>query len=192
MNVGTETDSDLVTRIVNREIEAFEAFYDRHSTPAYSLAMRVTGRQPAAEEVTQDAFVTLWRSARRYDSSRGTPKNWLLSIVHNRGIDWLRREVRHDRNVAFDEVLAERLEAPERTDDEVAAREDTRQTRHLITGLPREQRQVIELAYFKGLSHVEIAAKVGIPLGTVKGRQRLALTKLRRELSNRHALALSR
>jgi RNA polymerase sigma-70 factor (ECF subfamily) len=73
----------------------------------------------------------------------------------------------------------------------VAAREDTRQTRHLITGLPREQRQVIELAYFKGLSHVEIAAKVGIPLGTVKGRQRLALTKLRRKPSNRHALALS-
>jgi RNA polymerase sigma-70 factor (ECF subfamily) len=116
MNVGTETDSDLVARIVNREVEAFEAFYDRHSTPAYSLAMRVTGRQRAAEEVTQDAFVTLWRSAPRYDSSRGTPKNWLLSIVHNRGIDWL-REARHDRNVAFDEVLAERLEAPERTDE---------------------------------------------------------------------------
>ena len=187
----TETDRDLVARIVNREVEAFETFYDRHSTPAYSFALRVTGLQRAAEEVTQDAFLTLWRSAPRYDSSRGTPKNWLLAIVHNRGIDWLRRESRHGRDVAFDDVLAERLEAPERTEDQVIAREDRRHTRQLLTGLPSEQRRVIELAYFKGLTHVEIAAKMGIPLGTVKGRQRLALTRLRRELSNRQPLALT-
>src|ERR1039457_7265258 len=89
MKVDTETDRDLVGRIVNREVEAFETFYDRHRTPAFSLAMRVTGRQRAAEEITQDAFVTLWRSAARYDCSRGAPTNWLLSIVHNRSIDWL-------------------------------------------------------------------------------------------------------
>lgn len=176
----------------HRDARAFEAIYDRHSAQVYSLALRVTGRQRAAEEATQDAFLTLWRSAAHYDASRGTLKTWLLSIVRNRSIDWLRRERRHYRDLEIDDVLAGRLEGPERTDEQAATREEARHTRQLLLSLPSEQRQVIELAYFNGLTHTEISAKVGIPLGTVKGRQRLALSKLHRELASVPEVALSR
>ena len=176
-------DGELVDRIVTGDIHAFEAIYDRHSAQVFSLAMRITGRRRAAEEATQDAFLTLWRSAARYDTGRGTLRTWLLSIVRNRSIDWLRRERRHDRNLEIDDAIAGGLEAPERTDEQAASLEEAREARQLLLHLPSEQRQVIELAYFNGLTHTEIAAKVGIPLGTVKGRQRLALTRLHREFA---------
>jgi RNA polymerase sigma-70 factor (ECF subfamily) len=185
-------DRDLVVRVANGDVRAFEAIYDRYGTQVFGLAMRVTGRTRAAEEATQDAFLILWRTADRYDIDRGTLKTWLLSIVRNQSIDWLRREARHDRELEIDDALVGRLEAAERTEDEVATREESRHTRELLVTLPTEQRQVIELAYFKGLTQTEVAAKIGIPLGTVKGRQRLALTRLRHELTSLPAGALSR
>jgi RNA polymerase sigma-70 factor (ECF subfamily) len=187
---STLEDCDLVVRTAQGDVQAFEAIYDRYSTQAFSLAMRVTGRRRAAEEATQDAFLTLWRVAGGHDTSRGTLKTWLLSIVRNRSIDWLRREARHDRDIEIDDVRVERLEAADRTDEQVVTGEESRHTRQLLVGLPSEQRQVIELAFFSGLSHTEIAAKVGIPLGTVKGRQRLALTRMHRELTSGSQLAL--
>jgi RNA polymerase sigma-70 factor (ECF subfamily) len=185
-------DRDLVVRVANGDVRAFEAIYDRYGTQVFGLAMRVTGRHRAAEEATQDAFLSLWRTADRYDIDRGTLKTWLLSIVRSRSIDWLRREARHDRELEIDDALLGRLEAAERTEEQAASNEESRDTRQLLITLPTEQRQVIELAYFTGLTHAEMAAEIGIPLGTVKGRQRLALRKLRQQLTSLPAAALSR
>ena len=177
-------DHDLVLRVARGDVRAFEAIYDRHSAQVFGLAMRVTGRRRAAEEATQDAFLGVWRAARSYDTSRGTFKTWLLSMVRNRSIDCLRREARHDRDVEIDDALVAQLE-------QVADREESFHARQLLVSLPDDQRGVIELAYFKGLTQTEISEKVGIPLGTVKGRQRLALTKLHRKLTSGPELALA-
>jgi RNA polymerase sigma-70 factor (ECF subfamily) len=185
-------DCDLAVRVADGDVLAFEAIYDRYSAPVFGLAMRVTGHQRAAEEATQDAFLSLWRTAGSYDKHRGTLKTWLLSVVHNRSIDWLRREARHDRDVEIDDARVGRLEAAERTEELAATHEESRHARQLLISLPAEQRQVIELAYFSGLTQSEIAAKVGIPLGTVKGRQRLALTKMHHALTTIPEPALSR
>lgn len=177
-------DHDLVLRVAKGDVRAFEAIYDRHSAQAFGLAMRVTGRRRLAEEATQDAFLGLWRAARSYDTNRGTLKTWLLSMVRNRSIDCLRREARHDRDLEIDDALVTRLEAAERTEQRVVDLEESRHARQLLVSLPDDQRRVIELAYFKGLTQTEIAVKVGAPLGTVKGRQRLALKKMHRNLTS--------
>jgi RNA polymerase sigma-70 factor (ECF subfamily) len=185
-------DHELVLRVATGDVRSFEAIYDRHSGQAFGLALRITGGRRAAEEATQDAFLGLWRAAQTYDTSRGTLKTWLLSMVRNRSVDVLRREGRHDRDVEIDDALADGLESPERgTAEQVSDREDARDTRQLLLSLPDDHREVIELAYFTGLTQSEIAAKVGAPLGTIKGRQRLALIKMHRELSGGPALALA-
>jgi RNA polymerase sigma-70 factor (ECF subfamily) len=176
-------DHALVLRVADGDVRAFEAIYDRYSAHAYGLAIRVTGRRRGAEEATQDAFLNLWRTAHRYDPERGTVRTWLLWITRNRSVDWLRREARHNRNVELSDVLGEQLESTECMEATVAEREQSTHARQMLGSLPAEQRQVIELAYFKGLTQTEIAAKVKIPLGTVKGRQRLALAKLQRALA---------
>jgi RNA polymerase sigma-70 factor (ECF subfamily) len=180
------TDHDLVLRVANGDVRAFEAIYDRHSAQAFGLAMGVTGRRRAADEATQDAFLGVWRAARSYDTSQGTVKTWLLSMVRNRSIDVVRREGRHDRDVEIDDALVDGLASAERgTEEQVSDREDARDIRQLLLGLSDDQRQVIELAYFTGLTQAEIADKVGAPIGTIKGRQRLALIKMHRELTSR-------
>jgi RNA polymerase sigma-70 factor (ECF subfamily) len=174
-------DGDLMARVIDGDVRAFEAIYDRYCSQVLTLAMRVTSRRATAEEATQDAFLTLWRGPQHFDPSRGTLKTWLLTIVRNRSIDLLRSGARHTGHVEFDQILAERLEAAAPADQHVDDHaEQYREARDMLASLPREQLQVIELAFFEGLTHPQIAAQVGIPLGTVKGRQRLALTKLRR------------
>ena len=175
-------DSTLVMLVAEGEVAAFEALYDRHRAQAYGLAMRVTRRPGLAEEVTQDAFLNLWRKADQFDPARGSLGSWLLTFVRHRAIDALRSGARRERNVGL-EGPAEHLEAPERTHEEVARREDSRTAHGLVEALPEDQREVIELAYFGGLTQGEIADRVGIPLGTVKGRSRLALEKLRRSVT---------
>jgi RNA polymerase sigma-70 factor (ECF subfamily) len=184
-------DRDLVVRISAGEVAAFEAAYDRHSAQAFALALRITGRRRAAEEVTQDAFVSLWRAAPSYDAGRGALSTWLLSMVRNRSIDWLRREARHSRDLELDDARVEQVQADGQMEEDLADREESGRARQFLAGLPSEQRQVIELAYFKGLSQTEVAAAVRIPLGTVKGRQRLALAKLRRVLAGPSEPALT-
>jgi RNA polymerase sigma-70 factor, ECF subfamily len=186
-------DHDLVLRVRDGDVCAFEEIYDRYCAPAFTLALRVTGHRSTAQEVTQDAFLTLWRTPRRYNPCRGTLQAWLLTVVRNRSIDLLRSEARHAGNVEFDRILADRLEAPpEPADQEDADEDERRHTREILARLPSEQLQVIELSFFQGLTHRQIAAKVGIPLGTVKGRQRLALNKMQRMLSSLPELALTR
>ena len=172
-------DEDLMQLLRDGEAAAFEVVYDRHSDAAFSLAYRMCGTRAMAEDVVQEAFLSMWRSGARYDRSRGSVRTWLLGIVHNRAIDALRRGVVHDRRRASDEGIAERLEAPERTDVEVARRDEASEIRAALKELPEEQSRVIELAYFGGFTHTEIASMLKAPVGTVKGRMRLGLAKMR-------------
>ena len=172
-------DEHLIAQMSRADPQAFEVLYQRHATVVYSLAYRIMGTTGAAEEVTQDAFLSAWRGATRYDAARGSVRTWLLSIVHHRAVDALRRRNPRERREISDDRLAEQLESPRRTDEQVADRQQADAVRGLLAGLPAEQREVIELAYFRGFTHTEIADVVDAPLGTVKGRMRLALDKLR-------------
>jgi len=175
-------DEDVMTLVQDGDPRAFEVLYDRHSGAAFSLAYRMVGNRVTAEDVSQEAFLSIWRSRLRYRSDRGSVRTWVLGIVHHRAIDALRRNLVHERRRATAEGLEERQEAPELTDVEVARRDEARQVRSAIGTLPSEQSRVVELAYFGGFTHSQIAEMLGTPIGTVKGRMRLGLEKLRREL----------
>jgi len=176
-------DEEVMQLVQRGDPRAFELLYDRHGGAAYSLAYRIVGRQVAAEDVVQEALLSIWRSRLRYDATRGSVRTWILGIVHNRAIDGLRRASVHDRRRASLEVVEERFEAPERTDVEVARREEARSVRGALDTLPAEQRQTIELAYFGGFTHSEIAKMLDQPVGTVKGRMRLGLARMRTRLA---------
>jgi RNA polymerase sigma-70 factor (ECF subfamily) len=172
-------DEELMERAGRGDAKAFSVIYDRHSKAAYSLAYRMCGRKGTAEDVVQEAFLSLWRAGARYDSKRGSVRTWILGIVHNRAIDALRRSTVHDSRRASDEGIEERFEARERTDVEAVRRGDAVAIRAAMDTLPPDQLRVIELAYFGGFTHTEIAEMLDTPLGTVKGRMRLGLEKLR-------------
>lgn len=161
------------------DARAFEVVFDRHATAAFSLAYRMCGRRALAEEIVQEAFISLWRSTGRYDHARGSVRAWVLRVVHNRAIDAFRRELTRASRDVCDDRIAETLPARERTDEEVERLGDARLVRDALASLPADQRQVIELAYFGGFSHAQIAHSLGLPAGTVKGRMRLGLSKLR-------------
>lgn len=174
--------------VARNSSEAFEVVLERHADAAFSLAYRICGRRTVAEDVAQEAFLSLWRSATRYDRTRGSVRTWALGIVHNRAVDALRRSGVHDRRRASDEGIEETLEAPERTDLQVIEHAASKGVREALAALPDEQRRVIELAYFGGFTHVEIASMLDTPVGTIKGRMRLGLQKLRTVLKGREAL----
>ncbi len=163
---------------------AFEVVFDRHGGISFSLAYRMCGRRAVAEEVVQEAFLSLWRSGARYDRLRGSVRSWVLATVHNRAIDALRRGVVSDRDDIDGERVAKSMAASDCTEAEVIRREEVSALRGVLGELPSEQRQVIELAYFSGFTHTEIAQMLEIPIGTVKGRMRLGLTKLRLALGD--------
>jgi RNA polymerase sigma-70 factor (ECF subfamily) len=181
-DLRTLADEDLMQLLRRGDPRAFEAVYDRHSGAAFSLAYRMVGRGNVAEDVVQEAFLSIWRSGARYERARGSVRTWVLGIVHHRAIDQLRRSSVHDKRRASDEGLEERLESGERTDNEVARREEAASIRSAMTTLPADQSHVIELAYFGGFTHTEIAGILEAPVGTVKGRMRLGLEKLRNQL----------
>src|ERR671919_2092116 len=131
-------DEDLMQLVRRGDGAAFELVYDRHATAAFSLAYRMTGTRNAAEDVVQEAFLSLWRSGARYDRTRGSVRTWVLGIVHNRAIDALRRSVVHDRRRASDEGIEERFEARERTEAEVARLDEAREVRSALASLPPE------------------------------------------------------
>jgi RNA polymerase sigma-70 factor (ECF subfamily) len=176
-------DEEMMQLVQAGDPRAFELLYDRHGGPAFSLAYRMVGNRVTAEDITQEAFLSIWRSRLRFDESRGSVRTWVLGIVHNRAIDALRRSVVHDRRRESAEGIEERHEAPERTEVEAARREEARSVRSALDTLPDEQRRTIELAYFGGFSHSQIAEMLDMPIGTVKGRMRLGLDKLRRQLA---------
>jgi RNA polymerase sigma-70 factor, ECF subfamily len=177
-------DEDLMELVRDGDARAFEVIFDRHSGPAFSLAYRMCGRRAIAEDVVQEAFMSLWRSSARYEPGRGSVRSWVLSATHNRAIDAFRREIVKDNKNVGDDSIAERLEAVERTDVEVERRDEATRVRGALKGLPADQQQVIELAYFGGFTHTEISEMLSLPAGTVKGRMRLGMSKLRFALSD--------
>jgi RNA polymerase sigma-70 factor (ECF subfamily) len=178
-------DEDLMPLVHGGDARAFEVVFDRHADAAFSLAYRMCGRRGMAQDVVQEAFLSLWRSGARYDRSRGSVRSWILGVVRNRTIDLFRRDsVRAGRDVNAENVV-ERLPSPEDVAGDAECRQDARDVRTALRDLPPDQRQVIELAYFGGFSHTQIAEMLGLPPGTVKGRMRLGLTKLRVALSDR-------
>jgi RNA polymerase sigma-70 factor, ECF subfamily len=172
------TDKDLISHVGQGDAQAFATLYERHRRAAYSLAYRMMGEKQAAEDLLQEAFLKLWRGAASYRAERGSVRTWLLSIVHNRGIDQL-------RSLASRRRMQEKIEtsAPKSQPSEAFTqswRNSQRgQVREALKSLPSEQLNVLELAYFLGYTHVEIAELLDLPLGTVKGRMRLGLKKIR-------------
>jgi RNA polymerase sigma-70 factor, ECF subfamily len=182
-------DEDLMQLVRENDSAAFAILYERHTNAAFSLAFRMCAKRAIAEEIVQEAFLSLWRSSTRYDHTRGSVRTWVLGIVHNRAIDALRRSMVQDRGRVSDEGIEERLEAPERTDQEVGRRDEAREIRAVLDGLPPEQSRVIELAYYGGFTHSEIAAMLDTPVGTIKGRMRLGLKKMRSELPSEQVIS---
>ena len=173
-------DEDLMTLVDRKDPDAFAVLYDRHGGAAYSLAHRIVGDPVVAEDVTQEAFLSLWRTGARFDPARGSVRSWTLGIVRNRAIDSLRRSAGSAPKLNLDDDdLLEREPGAKLTDDEAIRRETASRVRGALRDLPSEQTEVIGLAYFGGFTHSEIAEMLGMPLGTVKGRMRLGLEKVR-------------
>jgi RNA polymerase sigma-70 factor (ECF subfamily) len=183
-------DEDLMELVHDGEMRGFEVIFDRHSGAAFSLAYRMCGRRASAEDIVQDAFLSLWRSGVRYDRARGSVRSWILRAVHNRAIDAFRREAVKERRDVSDDELAERIPSSELTETEVERRASAREVRKVLLELPPDQRRVIELAYFGGFTHSEIAQILELPAGTVKGRMRLGLAKMRLALGDPAAVVL--
>ncbi len=170
-------DRELLQAIARQDADALVALFDRYNRLAFGLAYRILGDAFVAEEVVQDAFMSIWRNAASYNLSRGTVRTWLLSIVRNRAIDQLRGRFGRSQSDIDLDTVAPILAAPDLWDD-VLTEIQAVDVRAALKGLPEEQRVAIELAYFEGLTHAEIAERLGIPLGTAKSRLRLGLQKL--------------
>jgi len=176
-----EADRAALARIAGGELAALEYLYDRYKTMAYSIAYRITNDATLAEDVVQDAFLGAWRNAARYLEGRGSVKTWLLSIVHHRAIDAIRRRRPTTELPEIDAGLPEALTLPD-VWAEVSASLDSVTVREALVELSDVQREALELAYFGGLTQQEIAERTGTPLGTVKSRMRLGLLAMRRRL----------
>jgi RNA polymerase sigma-70 factor, ECF subfamily len=177
------TDEELLAGLADGRLEALDVLYERYKTMAYGIARRITADDVLAEDVVQDAFLGAWRGADRYASGRGSVKTWLMAIVHHRAIDAVRR--RRPTSELPVEAEGQSTPLPLTMPDvwgEVSGRLDREQVNAAVATLPEVQREALELAYWAGLSQTEIADRLGVPLGTVKSRVRLALVALRREL----------
>ncbi|MCA9653686.1 MAG: sigma-70 family RNA polymerase sigma factor [Myxococcales bacterium] len=168
-------DADVIREAARGEIQALATLYDRHAGLLLAMANRILGDKALAEDLVQDVFMEVWRRAHAFDPSRGSVRTWLLVRLRSRAVDRL-RSAQHRREVAVDDV-APREPSPTAEDPELAP--DRALVRKAIAELPEDQRLVIELSYFHGLSSSEIAERMGSPLGTVKSRTAAALTKLR-------------
>jgi RNA polymerase sigma-70 factor (ECF subfamily) len=168
----------LISFVGQGDAEAFTTLYDRHSHAAFSLAYRVMGERQAAEDLVQEAFLKLWRSATSYRPERGSVRTWLLSIVRNRGIDQLRSQASRRRTQEKIEASAPRSQ-PSEAFAETWRNSQRDQLREALNTLPPEQLKILELAYFSGYTHAQISQLVDVPLGTIKGRMRLGLKKMR-------------
>jgi RNA polymerase sigma-70 factor (ECF subfamily) len=176
-----DADQDVLLRVASGQLDALEELYDRYRTMAYSIALRITSDAALAEDVVQDAFLGAWRNAGRYVAGRASVKTWLLSIVHHRAIDAIRRRRPTAELPERDDAPPAALTIPDIW-PEVAGRLDAVEVQTALAQLSDVQREALELAYFGGLTQQEIAARTDTPLGTVKSRMRLGLLAMRRAL----------
>lgn len=179
---------ELVRRIGAGDGEALRTLYERFGSIVFGMAYRLLGDRQSAEECTQDVFVSIWRSAGAYDPSRARVSSWMIAIARNRVVDAARARVARPIDPQAE------LEPADRSPDvaeQTAVADSSRRVAAALAELPAPQREALVLAYFNGLSHSEIAERLGVPLGTVKGRIRLALDRLR-ELAPAYALDVER
>ncbi|HJU47764.1 MAG TPA: sigma-70 family RNA polymerase sigma factor [Gaiellaceae bacterium] len=181
-------DLELVRRIGEGDTNALRTLYERYGSILFGYSLRLLGDRQAAEECTQDVLLSVWRGARGYDPERAAVSSWMIAIARNRAIDAVRRRAARPAD-PYAEV-PEGSEAPD-TAERVAADDTAARVAEALAELPEGQRDVVLLAYFQGLSHSEIAEQLRLPLGTVKGRMRLALDRLR-TLAPRYALDVER
>jgi RNA polymerase sigma-70 factor (ECF subfamily) len=175
-------DATLVHRLLQKDVSAFEQLYDRHSRPVYALVLRILQQAGTSEEVVQDVFLQLWRNAAQYDESRGAFLPWLLTLARNRALDTLRlKSERQRRREDQTEELPSVAVAPE-YEKALDEKRRAEKVRAVMSALSPQQKKAIELAYFEGLSHTEIAAALKEPLGTVKSWIRNGLMRLKQEL----------
>jgi len=177
MVLDQASDEALIAAIQGRDVVALELLYERHRVLAYSLALRSLASESDAEDVVQEAFLNVWRAALTYKPERSTARSWILSIVHHRAIDKLRGRKSRVQPVA----LEEGMNVPDSANvwREVANNLNGEDVRIALQTLPAEQRETIELAYFQGYTHTQISEMMHVPLGTVKGRMRIGLHKLK-------------
>lgn len=171
------TDEELIASIQRKDVQALEMLYDRHRIQAYSLALRMLNSPGDAEDVVQESFLSIWRSASTYRSDRNSGRSWLLSIVHHRTIDKLRGRQSRIQGVELEEGIntADAQDVLKEVINNLVGSD----VQSALEQLPPDQRKTIELAYFRGYTHTQIAELMQVPLGTVKGRMRIGLHKLR-------------
>jgi RNA polymerase sigma-70 factor (ECF subfamily) len=177
-----QEEAALLVRIRERDERAVEELYARYSGPLYSLAYQVTRSERFAQDVVQEVFIAVWKDAGRFDASRGALGPWLFSLARHKAIDLVRREANVRKRTA--DVDLEFEESADDVDQEVWLRHRRETVRAAIAELPDAQREALELAFFAGLTHVEVAERLGIPLGTAKTRIRTALLRLRDRLGD--------
>jgi RNA polymerase sigma-70 factor (ECF subfamily) len=184
LNYQALEDLELLAQIGQQDRDALATLYERYGRRVFALAVRILSDPIGAEEVTQDVFMSVWRRGASYTSKKGKFTTWLFSIAHNRTIDELRKR-RRDRSRENDDIDDHlNIQSGDISPaDAAVAQSEYAKIRAAMENLPREQKNVVELSYFKGLTQTEIATKTGQPLGTVKTRMRLALKKLRTALS---------
>ena len=175
-------DGELVELVAQKDAGALEALYERYGRAAYSLARRILTEETLAQDVVQEVFLSLWRDARRFDAGRGTVATYLLSMTHHRAVDVVRREENLRRWRTSDEGLELAPDPKARVEDEVEASERRAEVRSALAELPAAQREALLLAYFGGYTQREVAALVGVPLGTVKTRMAAGMRKMKAAL----------
>ena len=184
MATEVSEDLELLRRLEAGDVGAFDRLYRRYAPTAYGLAYRITGHQAIAQDVVHDAFLAIWRAPEGFDPTRGAFRSYFLSLVHHRAVDAIRREerlrARQERAANLEPVEGE--DPAESVADEDLVVRRRREVRAALAGLPLDQRRVLEMSYFDGMTQSRIAETLGIPLGTVKTRTFAALRKLRRVL----------
>lgn len=178
-------DQELVARLRAGDEEAFRGLFDRYGSTAKALALRIVRQTHLAEEIVQEVFLAVWRSPGGYDGTRGSVRAWLMGMVHHRAVDTVRREEAHRRRAdhaaseARNETTADHAEE---VVEAIGRPEERRVVRAALAELPVEQREVIELMYFEGLTQTQVAERTGLPLGTVKSRTLLGMRRMRTSL----------
>ncbi len=185
IDLSDARDRDLVQRIRRRDGEAFRGLFGRYAPSAMAIARRVVRQPFLAEEIVQEAFLAVWRNPEGYDQARGSVRAWLMGMVHHRAVDLVRREESQRRRAEASQLTETTVveDPAAQVVDEIGLPEEREAVRGALAELPPEQRQVIELMYFDGLSQSKIAEKLSLPLGTVKSRTLLGMRRLRGRLA---------
>jgi RNA polymerase sigma factor (sigma-70 family) len=178
-------DRDLMARLRDGDEDAFRGLFHRYAPTAKALAQRIVRRSHLAEEIVQEAFMAVWRDPDAYDGERGSVKSWIMGMVHHRAVDFVRREEAHRRRAeaAIPQAMEDQADHADDVVQQIGLPEERRIVRAALADLPTEQRDVLSLMYFDGLSQSQIAETTGIPLGTVKSRTLLGMRRMRDALA---------